>query len=104
MTSTKFSDPVEVISVGTVIPAKVSIRAALHEGQSSGYIKILLGPSNPADPSIAIGELIFHMDSNTSNNSVTVDLSVSIEGEINVEIKQDVTQLIIGNLLIPISL
>ena len=103
-TSTKNNDPVEVIAVGTVIPTKVSLHATLPEGQTSGYIKLLLGPSNPADPITAVGEVVFNIDSNFKDSPVTIYVSISAVGEIDVEIKQDATQLIVGNLVIPISL
>jgi heat shock protein 1/8 len=91
----------EILATNTVLPATIEIPAVLPAGQQKGYIKLLAGAVEAADSATVLGEVVFEVEGDDS--AVVIAVSVSVEGEITVEVTQTATKVIVGSLTVAAS-
>eukprot|EP01038_Epipyxis_sp_PR26KG_P007272 gene7272-9914_t len=103
-TSVKGSDYLEVLPINTVLPSTVTIPATIPAGQPNGFLTVALGPKEKSDPIIVVGEVVFPVTKGATDEAiaVSINLHVSLEGSINIEVTQTNTSIIIGSLTIPV--
>jgi heat shock protein 1/8 len=90
-----------ILPLSQVLPALVIIPATLPESSSKGYMKVLAASKD--NKMTAIGEIVFEGDA-AAGKEFTINLAVSAEKEITIEITQTATKLIVSTLTIPYNL
>lgn len=98
-----------VLPTMTVLPVQLRIPAALPirsgGGSAEGYFAVLVGGANAADAGLKVAEMSVTatevVASADQTEAVEVVLSVSVAGEISVEVIQLTTKLILGSFVVP---
>ncbi len=92
--------------MNTMLPVSVQIPATVSG--DSGFLRVLVGGAVPSvDTVTAVGEVVFSLDRSVVSeepldlSAVVVSLSVSVSGEITVQVTQTASQIVIGSLTVP---
>lgn len=96
------SEGVEVLPRDCVLPARLQLQATLPAGQTKGYARLLAGPESASDAATALGELVFELaERGEGEEALRLEVAVSEQGEISLEVTQISTGLVVGTLTVP---
>lgn len=104
----KDQTPFKAIASGTVLPAMTKLPVSFLRGDvgDRGYLQLLIDGEHLSDPTVMVGELVFPIDTKklvdgSLEFEAVIELSISSEGEITLQVLLDESKLVVGNLVIP---
>lgn len=102
LAATSGGESVEVLPAQCVLPAHVQLPATLPAGQAKGYLQLLAGAETAADAAIPLGELVFELaERGEGDEALRMEVLVSEQGEIAVEVTQLSTGIVVATLTVP---
>ena len=83
---TEGTGPILIFPVNSVLPVSLQFPVALPAGQVQGYFQLL-------EAETKLGEVVFSVAAGSEAEALAIRVSVSVEGEVKLDVTQGVTQL-----------
>jgi hypothetical protein len=97
-------DSVELLPKQCILPTHLQVPGVLPAGQAKGYLQLLAGPESEADAATPLGEAVFELtERGEGDEAMRLEVLVSEQGEISLEVTQVSTGLVVASLTIPAS-